>query len=293
MYPWYNWHKIIKFMRERIQKIKETIQDYLAIETETNVKISRLVSFFIFSLIIVNVLAVILETVSGFAVRYTELFRGIEIFSIIVFTIEYLLRLWTSTINKRFRHPVFGRLRFIVTPLALLDLFAFMPFYVPFLIPYDLRILRFIRVFRVFRLFKGSAFSESVIIVLTVLKQKRRQLIASVLMAISLIFFTSTLVYYAEEEAQPEAFTSIPVTISWGLSIFTPTINAERIFPVTTLGKFLASLTTLLGFGIIALPAGILASGFNEAMEKRVKEEEKRKNICPHCGKDITKPSKK
>jgi len=275
-------------MRERIQKIKETIHDYLAIETETNVAISRLVSLFIFALIIVNVIAVILETVSGFAVRYTELFRGIEIFSIIVFTIEYLLRLWTSTINKRFRHPVFGRLRFIITPLALLDLFAFMPFYIPFLIPYDLRILRFIRVFRVFRLFKGSAFSESLVIVLSVLRQKKRQLIASVFLALALIFFTSTLVYYAEKDAQPEVFTSIPVTLSWGLSIFTPVVHAERIFPITALGKFLASLTTLLGFGIIALPAGILASGFNEAMEKREKEEARKKKICPHCGKDIT-----
>ena len=144
--------------------------------------------YFIVALIITNVIAVILETVEGLYVAYTEFFTGFELFSVAVFTVEYLVRLWVvvDSPNENYRHPFNGRLRYAVTPMALIDIAAILPFYLSLLIPVD---LRFMRVFRLLRLLKLTRYSTALQTLGAVLYDQRRTLGASifVMLILSLI----------------------------------------------------------------------------------------------------------
>ena len=121
---------------------------------------SRVFDVFIMTLISLNVLAVILETVDSLSSQYGDIFNTFEIFSVSVFTVEYLLRLWTCTTDNRYRSPFSGRLRYAATPMAVIDLLAILPFYLPMVIPLDLRFIRALRLFRLFRLFKMARYSS-------------------------------------------------------------------------------------------------------------------------------------
>lgn len=247
-----------------------------------------LIHGFIIILIFLNLVIFSLETVKEIGDRYREYFLVLDRFSILCFTIEYVLRLWSCTINEKFQHPVWGRLKFILTPLILIDLMAILPFYLPLLFP-DLRFLRTIRLFRVLRLLKLSRYSDSVKIIARVFLKKKEELIVTFSVWLIVLFFGATLVYFVEHEAQPKIFANIPVSIWWGVMTLT-TVGYGDIYPVTAMGKLLASILAILGVGIFALPAGILASGFAEELQaKRVKKRQIHKpaTVCPHCGKPI------
>ena len=123
-------------------------------------KKSRIFDIFIVALIFINVIAVVLETIHALSIQFSQIFEIIEIFSVIIFSAEYVLRIWSSTEYSKFKNPITGRFRFALTPLALIDLFAILPFYLPLLIPFDLRFLRAVRLIRLFRLFKIGRYSE-------------------------------------------------------------------------------------------------------------------------------------
>lgn len=202
-----------------------------------------------------------------------------------VFTIEYILRLWTCTADDRFRSPIKGRIRFAATPLALVDLMAILPFYLEIIMlirALDLRFIRALRLFRLFRLFKMGRYSEALKTLGNVLKQKKEELFITVFAILILLITASSLMYFVEKDAQPEAFSSILAAMWWGVSTLT-TVGYGDIYPITAIGKFLGALIALLGIGMFALPAGILASGFAEEMQKK----RGKRRICPHCGKDI------
>src|SRR5208337_2104327 len=123
-------------------------------QTDENDPITRIFNFFLVVLIVVNVLAVILDTVQSLMDQYSTVFWAIEIFSVAVFSIEYAARLWVCTMDEKYASPVTGRIRYALSPMAIIDLLAILPFYLPMVIPFDLRILRLLRLFRLFRLFK-------------------------------------------------------------------------------------------------------------------------------------------
>jgi voltage-gated potassium channel len=122
---------------------------------------SQVFDYFILSLIALNILALILETVEPLRQAHGTAFARFELVSIVVFTTEYLSRLWSCTSDPAYRHPLRGRLQFAATPMAAIDLAAILPFYVPMLIPLDLRFIRALRLFRLFRVFKVGRYSES------------------------------------------------------------------------------------------------------------------------------------
>lgn len=245
-------------------------------------KPSRIFDIFIVVLIFLNVLAVILETIESLSVQFVQFFKIFEIFSVVVFTLEYLLRVWSCSENQKYKKPLLGRIRFIITPLALIDLFAVLPFYLPMLIPFDLRFIRAVRLIRLFRLFKIGRYSESVKLFGKVLKGKKEELFIIVFVIFILLTISSSLLYYVEYEAQPEVFSSIPAAMWWGVITLT-TVGYGDMCPITPLGKFFGAIISLLGIGMFALPAGILSAGFIEEIRKR-KESVK---TCPHCGKEI------
>lgn len=260
-------------------KIKAKI--YSIIENSNNVY-SKIFNFFIVSLIVLNIFAVIFETIDSLYLKYSQYFKEFELVSIIIFTVEYILRVWTCTLDKRFQHPLKGRIRYIFSPLALVDLLAILPFYIPMLIPFDLRFIRILRLFRLFRMFKMARYSESLRLIINVLKAKKEELFITIYVVVILLIFSSSLMYFVEHNKQPEAFSSIPASMWWGIVTLT-TVGYGDIYPVTVLGKIIGAFISVLGVGLVALPAGILASGFAEEIQRRKNKKQK----CPHCGKVI------
>jgi voltage-gated potassium channel len=274
---------------------KRRIFELLEIASD-NDPISKGFDIFLISLIAVNVTAVVLETVQSLAESYGSFFETLEIGSIIIFSGEYVLRIWTCTEHEDYAHPVLGRLRYMVKPMAIIDLCAVLPFYLPVILPIDPRFMRSLRLFRLFRLFKMGRYSESLQTMGNVIKKKKEEFVVTIFVIFILLVLASSLVYTVEHEAQPEAFSSIPASMWWGMATLT-TVGYGDVYPITPLGKFLGAVIALLGIGLFALPAGILASGFaDEIQTKRGRSEtEKKENItiCPHCGKQISQPSKK
>jgi voltage-gated potassium channel len=243
---------------------------------------SRVVAAFITTLIILNVLAVILATVEPVAARMHSAFHWFEVLSIAAFSVEYVLRVWSCTEQIQYAKPIVGRLKYATTSMALVDLLAVLPFYAPFLIRVDLRFLRALRLLRLTRLLKFGRYSESLKTVTRVIRAKKEQLSVAVFVVAIMLVVASSAMYYLEHDAQPKTFSSIPAAMWWGVVTLT-TVGYGDIYPVTTLGKVIGAMIALLGVGLFALPAGILASGFAEELQSHRVE----RKACPHCGKEI------
>ena len=241
----------------------------------------------IMGLIVLNVAAVVLETVHSIYSAYAPLFRAFDIFSVAVFTVEYILRVWSCTVNPRFKDPVRGRLRFIMTPLSLVDLMAVLPFYLPVFF-LDLRFMRAMRLFRLFRVLKLARYSEALQTFVDVLRLKKEEILLMFFAIMILLVVSSSLMYEAENAAQPEAFSSIPVAMWWGI-VTLATVGYGDVYPVTLWGKLIGSIVVILGIGLFALPTGVLASGFAEVLAKRKEDRKMQKFRCPHCGRYIGK----
>lgn len=268
-----------------MKRVRKRIFDILELKSSDS-PIAKVFDVFIVTLILISVVSVILESDESIYSNHKSLFEALELFIVIVFSIEYLLRLWTCVEDQRFGSPVIGRLRYAATPLAIIDFLAIMPFYLSSM-PVD---LRFLRLFRLVRLFKLSRYSQSFNTLGAVFKAKKDELIITLSVGLVLLIVASSLIYYAEREAQPQEFYSIPASMWWGIATLT-TIGYGDMQPITTSGKILASIVSILGIGMFALPAGILGSGFVEEMQKRRRQSnnEGAEIVCPHCGGEINK----
>lgn len=237
-------------------------------------KLSRGFDIFIMSLIIVNVLLVIASTEQAFYSSNKGWVDLFEVISVIIFSIEYFLRLLTCTYNPKYSHPVWGRIRYIFSFNGLVDLLAILPFYLPLIVTVDGRFLRVLRLFRLLRLFKMGRYSTAFALIIKVIRDRKEELIISLTMLVVILIFASSFMYYIEHEAQPEAFSSIPETMWWGVATLT-TVGYGDVYPITPLGRILGAFIAVLGIGIFALPAGIIASGFESELSKRRKDEGK------------------
>lgn len=209
-----------------------------------------------------------------------------EVLSVAAFTAEYAARLWSSTADPRFARPVLGRLRFALTPMALVDLIAVLPSYLAFL-AVDLRSVRALRLVRILRVAKLGRYSESWRLIAQTLRSKKEEMVLSFGILIVLIVIGATLMYHAEGAAQPERFPDIPSTMWWAVITLT-TIGYGDVYPVTGLGRLLGGLIAILGVLTIALPTGIFAAGFAEEVARaKATREAARPPACPHCGKPI------
>ncbi len=265
------------------EKIKYRVYDIL-VETDDGETVDRVVAIILMLLILINALAVVLETVDELAADYGKIFHTVEIVSVTVFAIEYLLRIWVAPLSPQFAGK-FGRLKYAFSLLALIDLIAVLPFFLPMFITVDLRFLRFLRVFRLFRLLKLSRYVESLTTIVDVVKHRKEELVVTLAAILLMLLFASSAMYLVENEAQPDKFPSIPAAMWWGVATLT-TVGYGDVFPVTSLGKILGACIALLGVGIFALPAGILASGFAEEVSRRHRKTSE--CLCPNCGSDLS-----
>ncbi|MCP4584235.1 MAG: ion transporter [candidate division Zixibacteria bacterium] len=247
-------------------------------------KASKFFDIFIIILISLNVLAVIVGTIGSFSSRYSGFLKYFEIGSVFIFTLEYLLRIWTCVNNIKYKRTLAGRLRFAFSPLAIIDLLAILPFYLPVFIALDLRFLRAVRLIRLFRLFKIARYTDTMRTFGLVLKAKKEDLIITIFAIVILLIISSSLMYYLEKDIQPESFSSIPAAMWWSVATLT-TVGYGDVYPITVAGRFLGAIVAILGIGLFALPAGIIGSGFIDLIQRRKNGDFK----CPHCGELIEK----
>lgn len=241
---------------------------------------SRAFDYFILLLIFLNAFAVIIGSVPAIQLQWNKFLNGFEVFSVAIFTLEYIARLWACTASPSFHGQIRGRIRFAFRMMSIIDLLAIMPFYLPFC-GADLRALRVLRLLRIFRVAKITRYYASLDLVKDVFQSKKEELVlTSVLMSILLVV-SSSILFHCENTIQPDTFSSIPATMWWSVATLT-TVGYGDMYPVTIAGKFFASVIAILGIGMFALPTGIIGAGFVEAVQKK-----KCPQVCPHCGKEL------
>ncbi len=262
-----------------MERFRKKVYDLLEPQ-EGDVGIERVINASLMALIVLNVIAVVIETMPELRAGYSPQFEAFERFSVIIFTLELAGRLWSCRADPRFAGPG-GRLRFLRTPLVLIDIVAIAPFYLPWIFSMDGRMVRVFRIVRLLRLFKLARYMEALRAVQLVVRSKREQLAITAMMGFMLLLLASSLMYVIEHMAQPEVFSSIPASMWWGVVTLT-TVGYGDTFPITPLGRFLGACIQIVGVGLFALPAGIIAGGFAEHLEKSTELKK-----CPHCGKPI------
>jgi voltage-gated potassium channel len=236
-------------------------------------------------LILLNVLAVILETVKSLQLRFGTAFWAFEVFSVGIFSVEYAARIWACTADPRYRQPIVGRLRYVSSFSGVVDLLAILPFYISLAFPaadLDLRILRVLRLLRFARVLKLARYSDSIGRMKRVIGSRRGDLGVALAAVGVVLVLASSAIYYVEADTQPDVFTSIPEAMWWGISALT-TVGYGDIAPVTPLGKFLGGIIQLLGIAIFALPAGIIAAGYEEESRRSATGP----GICKSCGRPL------
>ncbi len=265
-----------------MKKLKKRIFDTICPVGEHSTA-SRIFDIAIVTLILINVVLVIADTFT-LPPTVKEISTVVEFVSVILFTAEYILRLWTSDMMYPEVGPLRSRLRYIFSFMALIDLFAILPFYIPFVIKIDLRVLRMLRIVRLFRIFKINRYTTALSTIANVFKKKKSQLLSSMFVVILLMIIASVLMYNVEHEAQPETFSNAFSALWWAVATLT-TVGYGDIYPITVLGKILSAVIALLGIALVAVPTGIISAGFMEDIERTSEENEK--EYCPYCGKKI------
>lgn len=268
-------------------KTKQKVHGLLHPEIVGDKRWDKVINIFIVVVIILNVVAVMLETVTYLHETYTDFFYYFDLVSVIIFSIEYVLRVWSSNHEEKYKHPIWGRLKYMVSIGALIDLLAIVPFFLHlfFALGIDLREIRMLRLLRILRLFRLTAYTQSAHMIGNVFKKRAKELAVAFVLAIFLVIIASCIMYFAEH-GHPEPgstiskFTSIPKTIWWSVVTLTTTGYGD-MYPITNLGKGLASLIMMTGIAFFALPAGIITAGFiDEFRAERVRKTHR----CPHCG---------
>ena len=236
-------------------------------QAEGNDITSKLCDYFILGLVFLNIVAVVLESVSSLYDIYAIYFTIFELISVVIFTCEYSLRIWASGAQPSGAKHSFakGRLKYIFSFHGVIDLVAILPFYLQVLLPgLDLRVLRILRLLRVFKL---SHYSSALEDLFSAIHQERRSFAAASYLLLLALILTSSFMYYAENSHQPEKFSSIPNAMYW--SVITPTtVCYGDVSPVTTVGKFISIFTAFLGVSIVAMLTGIVASAFTNQVAR-------------------------
>ena len=222
-------------------------------------KPSILFDKFIYLLIIVNVVAMILESHVSIRDAYGNLFQIFEAISIYIFSFEYLYRIRLAYMDNRMK----GVSQYIFSTFGLIDLISILPFYLNQFVKVDGRFLRILRLFRLTRIFKLGRDSSSLKLFVKALKGVKNELRFTLFLSALAILFSASAIYYLENEAQPDKFSSITESIWWA-TVSLATVGYGDVYPVTAGGKVFASIISLIGIGIVAIPTGIISASFVE-----------------------------
>ena len=232
-------------------------------------KAGHYIDIFLISLIMINVIAIVLESVASLAQQYKHEFLLLELVSVSIFAIEYLLRLWSCVERAQYKTLDCGnfqrRLKYLLSPLALIDLVAILPSLLMMFITFD---LRFLRVLRLLRVFKLTRYSRAMQLLLQSFRDESSSLLAAFFIMSVVLILASCGIYLIEHDIQPDKFGSIPAAMWWAMATLT-TVGYGDVVPVTPLGRFFGGMITLVSMGMVAIPTGLLASSFSEQLRKR------------------------
>ncbi|MDR3408637.1 MAG: ion transporter [Methylovirgula sp.] len=235
------------------------------------------------ALIIVNVVAVVLESVVWLNNRYAATFTTIERVATAIFALEYVLRVWTAVDYRdgKFRDPLWGRLKYMRGFFPLIDLVAVLPALLGFFGAVDLRVLRLLRLLRMIKLTRHShVFS----LLWAVLREEARAIAALIFVLFLTLTISGALMYMIEGDVQPAVFSSIPASMWWAIETVT-TVGYGDMVPVTTAGRILGGIVSIIGIGTLALFSGLITAGYlNQLRLRRAPRHEDDELICPHCG---------
>ena len=282
------------------RQIKEKAADLL-LKDDGDSKASLIVDWAIMIMIFLSVLAIILESFVYLALRYYRYFRDFETFTVIFFTVEYAARIWTADV--KYPDARFPRLKYLFSFMALMDLLAILPWYLPFFSAdlRFLRIMRMVRLFRLTRVTKLGRYLGALQSIKRVIKLSASRLVAAVGLCLTVMLLSAIVIYTVESPEQPQLFPNVLASLWWAVMTLT-TVGYGDVYPITAVGRFFAGVISLVGIGIIAIPTGIIAAGFTtvmpkeekeeiEEIEKEIEEEEGEKVIklayCPYCGKKL------
>lgn len=253
-------------------KKKKRIFDIIQIGKKDDF-VSRAFDLSIVIAIVVNIAVLFLETFEE-AAEYFDILRAIELITIIIFGIEYLLRIWTAEYLYPDKSKGKAALRFLVSFDGIVDLCTILPFF--FLSGFVA--LRMLRVVRILHLFRINAYYDSFNVITSVLREKKNQLISSIFIILMLMLMSSLCMYSAEHEVQPEVFKNAFSGIWWSMSTIL-TVGYGDIYPVTALGQTMAIIISFLGVGVVAIPTGIISAGFVERYTQVQNQNKSRESI--------------
>lgn len=230
---------------------------------------SKIWDLSLFGLVVLNLIAVALESVPTLQINYGSWFYSFEIFSVIVFTVEYVARVWSAPAKLDHENGETGlkaRVRYIFSFYGLIDLVAILPFYIQAFFPgLDLRVLRALRLLRILKLnHYNSALDD---LFGAIIEEKKSFLTTLYIFSVAFVL-SSSLIYYAEHKVQPEDFRSIPDAMYWSIITLT-TVGYGDVSPITVFGKSIAAITAIFGVVVVALLTGIVANSFNAQMDRR------------------------
>ena len=241
---------------------------------------SRGFDILIMAVILINLFLAVFETFEG-AARYQDALNIAELVTVIIFTVEYLLRVWTSDyLYSDSDNRWTAMLRYILSFGGIVDLLSFLPYYLPVFFPAGIVAFRMFRVIRILRLFRINAYYDAFNVITNVLKNKKDQLLSSIFIILVLMAASSLCMYSLEHEAQPEVFRNAFSGFWWAVSTLL-TVGYGDIYPITILGRLFGICITMLGVGMVAIPTGILSAGFVEqyAQLKEIDEDTKDKDV--------------
>jgi voltage-gated potassium channel len=249
----------LKMLRRRVYQVLEQgpVGDPLSVVVDRG----------LVALILINLVAVALQTMPSFEPAYALWFDAIEIFSLVVFSVEYALRLWVAVEHGPHAHlsAARARLKYALSPAGLVDLVAVLPFWFALVLPADLRV---VLVFRIVRFFKITRYSPAMRSLLDVLYRERRALFGCLVITLGIALVSAALMHLAEGRVQPDKLGTIPKALWWAI-VTLGTIGYGDVVPVTALGKLIATGTIVMGLIVIALPVGIIATAFAEQVHRR------------------------
>jgi voltage-gated potassium channel len=251
---------------KRAAQVRRTLYELLE-QGPVGERRSRAVSRLIIVAVVINLVAAALETVPALDAAYGRWFTAIELASLVLFSAEYLARLWVAVEHTRDRHlsPWRARARFVVSPAGLVDLLAVLPFWLGLLVATD---LRFLLVFRVVRFLKLARYSPAMRSLIEVLYAERRALFGCIVILTGSTLVAASLMYLAERHVQPDKLGTVPDAMWWAI-VTLGTIGYGDVVPMTAVGKLIASATIFAGLVMVALPVGIIATAFSEQIHRR------------------------
>ncbi|MDJ0749192.1 MAG: ion transporter [Woeseiaceae bacterium] len=242
-------------MRQQVFRMLETARE--------NDRKSRFVDLCLIVLISASVVAVILESMPSIEARYGEAFSLFEIVTVAVFSVEYLLRIWTAVEfdTSRGLSPWQARLRYMMSFHAIIDLLAILPFYLLLFGAFGNVDMRFLRAVRLLRVLKLTRYSAAMNMLLITIRENGKALAAAFLILVTVMLMAASGMYYFERQVQPDDFGSIPAAMWWAFATLT-TVGYGDVTPITNGGKVFGAMITVVGIGMVALPTSILATGY-------------------------------